>query len=252
MKNLQNLKMRMMKIFYYQIKGKCSTEQLEYSMSNWNFPPIFSGKVEAENIKDAKLIIEEIYGKKFPLRVLKKDLDSNEFLLKIEELKEDSHYNRLFEVKICEECQSTFYIIDKYNDTNVKNKGSKFCSDTCYEEFKKKENENYYINRINENTGYQPPVIYKITNKNNNKSYIGKTTQIFTLRWYQHFFQTTSTKFHEEIKNTDYSDWLFEILEVIRHNNIPDLNKLTLERETFYINHYDTINNGYNTLISLK
>lgn len=239
--------------FYYQIKGKSNTDELGFfgSAQNWTFPPIFSGKVEAKDRKHAKIIIDEIYGKNFPLRVLSKDLDSNEFLLSIEEMKEDSHRHRLFELKKCKLCESTFYVIDKYNDTNDSYKGSEYCSYNC-------KNEDYKLTQIRYNEenilkGIHTPVIYKITSKINGLCYIGKTSQAFTFRWYQHFFQNGGTsKFHSEIKNTTIVDWIFEVIEIVK---IPDdlkiyseAEKFILDRERYWINFYDSKNNGFNTL----
>src|ERR1035437_9000511 len=100
------------KSFYYQIKGKLGEPQAGFygGSSNWSFPPIFSGKVEAADKKEAKIKIEEEYQKKFQIRDLAKDLDSNEFLLKIDEIKEGSHYSQLFELQKCKQCDNTFYV----------------------------------------------------------------------------------------------------------------------------------------------
>ncbi len=49
--------------------------------------------------------------------------------------------------------------------------------------------------------------------------------------------------------------WTFEVIEMIE---IPKdaqstlRHSIILERESFWINHYDSINNGYNTVISKK
>lgn len=96
------------------------------------------------------------------------------------------------------------------------------------------------------------PVIYKITNKNNNKCYIGQTTQPFTLRWYQHMFQPSDTKFHKEIKgNSTINDWTFEIIEVLkfkREDSTAERKKQLNERENHWIKFCDSINNGYNSM----
>lgn len=234
--------------YYYQIKGKKGKDN-EYSFGNWSFPPIFSGKVEAKSKPEARLLIEYEYDKKFPLRVLAKDLESNEFLLSIQEIKEDSHFNRLFEKNNCKICGNTFYIIDHYNDQNTKNCGE-YCSIKCKEESRQVENQKY--NDQNVLNGESKPLIYKITHKVTNKCYIGKTTQIFTLRWYQHFFQGTGTKFHTEIKNSKVTDWIFEVIELIEIpesvTRIEEINNLIAIRESFYINKYDSIKNGYNSV----
>ena len=239
-----------MKEYYYQIKGKKSADSMS-GFSNWSFPPIFSGKVLAEDKKEAKMLIDDAYGKKFPLRVLSKDLDSNEFLLNIEEICEGSHINRLFVLNECKRlsCQNTFYVIDKYNDHNCSNKGQSYCSYECQDEDRKIE---VYIRNQNEVlSGSANPVIYKITNKTTEMVYIGKTTQVFTLRWYQHFFQHGSCKFHEAIRSSKVTDWLFEIEEAIEIpkdiKSVKDIETLIIDRERFYINKYDSINSGYNT-----
>jgi len=248
-----------MKEFYYQIKGKRAKKDrnsgLYNGISNWTFPPIFSGKVEAETKEEANEKINALYGKKFPRRVAKKDLKSNEFLLHIEEIKEGSHLSRLFQENKCEHCQRPYRIIDKYNDSHCDYKGFGYCSNHCrqqayqVQQYKRREMEN------NGMGGTRAPVIYKITNRNTSQVYIGKTNQVFTLRWYQHFFQSENTKFHKAINSTKVTEWLFEIIEIV---SIPDelkadmdIQKYIVSREMHWINHYNSINNGYNTLSSI-
>jgi hypothetical protein len=236
-----------MKSFLYQIKGKNNDSY----MSNWAWPPIWTDKVEANTAKEAKEIIEAIYDRKFPLRVLRKDLESNEFLLVIKEITEDDkHTQSLFIQHTCEQCAGQFRIIEKYQN-GIGGGGSKYCSRDC-------ESEAYKVNKLrvaddNVLNGQHKPVIYKITNKVDNKCYIGKTTQAFTLRWYQHFFQGCGTKFHDCIKLSKLEDWTFEILEVVvipeEMKKLTDVTKLIFERECFYINQFDSINNGYNTVV---
>lgn len=242
--------------YYYQIKGKNSQKD-EFTMSNWAFPPIFSGKVTAKNKKEAKELICEDYGKQFPLRVLREQLDNNEFLLSIEEIKPNSHIQRLFEQQSCKQCTTTFYVIDKYNDKNCRNKSPEFCSDKCQEDHRTA----HHFKRMDNDLliGSAMPVIYKITNKVTGMVYIGKTSQVFTLRWYQHFFQFGGSKFHEAIKNSKVTDWLFEVQEIIEFPQVlremNDMNsyldqreKYIFERERHWINHYNSIENGYNSL----
>lgn len=238
--------------FYYQIKGRLQEPETTIygSVQNWEFPPLFSGKVTAENKKAAKLLIEEEYGRQFPLRVLSKDLADNPFLLSIEEIKPGSHIASLFDQRACKHCTSTFYMIDKYNNRNEEYKGYDYCSRVCQEAA-------YEVRRIQYQTqqilnGESDAIIYKITNKQTSKIYIGKTTQIFTLRWYQHFFQTTDNKFHQAIKSSPVTDWTFEVIEVIDIPKDPkpsqkDIEAIVLERERYYIEKYNTIVEGYNS-----
>ena len=226
--------------FYYQIKGKKGAD--DYSFSNWSFPPIFSGKVSAKDKKEAKLMIEKEYGKKFPLRVLQKDLDSNEFLLKIEEIKEGSHIQRLFEERKCENpnCSNKYRKIDIYNDTNFRDTYG-CCSEECSRKVKEIRQEAYFTevdffsNAI--------PVIYKITNKHTKLCYIGQTIRSFTLRWWEHITRPSDCKFHSALKESKISDWVFEVVEVIPSGNKEKLD----ERESYWIRYYDSINNGFNT-----
>lgn len=234
--------------FYFQIKGKKGED--DYSLSHWAFPPIYSNKVEAENKKHARYLIDIQFDKVFPTRVLAKDLASNEFLLSIEEIKPGSHIERLFELQTCKKCSTTFYVIDKYNDHHCTNKSFDYCSYECQRDAKQFEQ---YLYHQNTNlSGTSNPIIYKITNKFTSRVYIGKTTQVFTLRWYQHFFQHNGCKFHEAIKASRVIDWVFEIIEIVEMpadmKSIDSVDKLISDRERFWIQHYDSINNGYNSL----
>ncbi len=241
--------------YYYQIKGKRAPEQFDDIMGiyngNWVFPPIFTGKVEAENKNDAKIQVEQLYGKKFPMRVLAKDLDSNDFLLSLDEIKPGSHIARLFEPQICQHCENTFYVIDKYNDGYYHGyKGPEFCSNQC--KLDARDVKEYLRAQFTELSGNQSPVIYKIMHKVTGMVYIGKTTQVFTLRWYQHFFQRGTCKFHEAIKNSKISDWNFEIIEIVMLpqdvKTVQDIEKIILERERHWISHYNSIQEGYNSI----
>lgn len=233
--------------YYYQIKGKRAPD--EPSMGRWSFPPVFSGKVTAESRKMAHKAVEEEYGRSFPLRILQKDLESNEFLLHLEEMPPQSHIARLFDVRYCESCEKPFRVIDKYNDTNCTNKGDHYCSAACKEQAY--QFAQYVRNQEVNLVGSRKPVIYKITNKNTGKVYIGKTTQVFTLRWYQHFFQHGDCKFHEAIKNTPITDWTFEVIEAVtitpEMKTTKDIEGFILSRERYWVAFYNSIETGYNT-----
>jgi hypothetical protein len=96
------------------------------------------------------------------------------------------------------------------------------------------------------------PVIYMIQNNMTKMCYVGQTTQAFTLRWYQHFFQGGKTKFHQAIKESSVMDWTFRIVEIVeidkeKYKKSEEVTKYITEREQFYIKHFDCINNGYNS-----
>ena len=89
-------------------------------------------------------------------------------------------------------------------------------------------------------------IIYKATFPNN-KCYIGQTTKEFHIRKNRHKNDAKSGsnyKFHRAIRKYGWNNLKWLILE----NNINNVSKLD-EKEIFYIKKFDTIKNGYNTII---
>jgi len=94
-------------------------------------------------------------------------------------------------------------------------------------------------------------IIYKHTNKINGKSYIGLTTRSMEERLKQHLKSAENGdkfKFQRAIRKYGIENFSSEIIE----NNIPlysiiseKINILS-KREIYWINYYDTYNNGYN------
>lgn len=80
--------------------------------------------------------------------------------------------------------------------------------------------------------------IYKITNKNNDKSYIGQSINIEN-RLSSHRKSKESSAIDLAIKNEGIENFTFEVLEECE---LKELNR----RETYYINKYNSIKNGYN------
>lgn len=237
--------------FLFQLKGKAG----DSAYNNWQWPPVWSDKVEATDRKDAHAKIESDFGKKFPLRVLQKDIDSNEFLLVIKEIKPDDHHTLgLFENRECKQCGTQFKMIEKYQQGNSIGGGTTFCSFNCNDEFRRVDQ--LRITEANILSGNHVPVIYRITNKITGLCYVGKTTQVFTLRWYQHFFQGCGTEFHNYIKQYKITDWIFEVVEIVELpadcKQYKAAHRFILQREMFHINQNDSIANGYNTTASLK
>ncbi|MCK5607548.1 GIY-YIG nuclease family protein [Candidatus Pacearchaeota archaeon] len=230
------------KEFYFQIKGKDTTD---YAMSQWAFPPLFSGKVEAVDRKEARKKVEEEYGRAFPLRVLKKDAEKEHYLLNITEIKPDGHIARLFEDRECTHCEKPYCIIDKYNAGGTG--GPMFCSQEC-------KDEHYRTKAIimSEFGTRSQPCIYKITHKMTGLSYVGKTTQAFTLRWWQHVKSQDGTKFHKAIQESCLTEWLFEIIEIVRLPEgtklISEIEQILSKREMDWIRTLDSVKNGYNTM----
>lgn len=89
--------------------------------------------------------------------------------------------------------------------------------------------------------------IYKITNKQNNKSYIGVTRDrsVF-LRWSEHL--STNHKLNADVKLYGITSFIFEVLEEI--DNISDYD--LFKKESEYINKFNSIKYGYNQILSNK
>lgn len=237
--------------FYYQIKARQNTDN-EYS--RWIWPPVFSGMVQADDKKQARALVDAEYEKKFPMRVAAKDLESASFLLNMYEVHPDDDRTRgLFEIQTCKQCHGGFRVIDHYNNWIERYSGREFCSDDCHQAFKKANDARLFVKDFGGCKAL--PVIYMIQNRNTGRCYIGKTTQPFTLRWWQHFFHGTDTKFHKAIADSKVTDCTFSVVEVIDIGIIgpnQDVQAWIRSREQHWIDTMDAINNGYNTAISAK
>ena len=97
-------------------------------------------------------------------------------------------------------------------------------------------------------TGY----IYKITNKDNGMVYIGKTKQNYKTRVMAHFREATTEKtfniLHRDIRKYGFEKFESEPLEFITIEDELELNKKLNELEAFYMEKYDSIRSGYNTI----
>lgn len=82
--------------------------------------------------------------------------------------------------------------------------------------------------------------IYKITNKLNNKSYIGQSNDI-QRRFSEHCYKNTNSGIPLDIAINKYGKDNF-IFEVVEECKIEELNK----KETFWIKYYNTVEKGYN------
>lgn len=84
--------------------------------------------------------------------------------------------------------------------------------------------------------------IYKITNKVNNKVYIGQTRYTVEFRWRQHQHKQDNCYFHNAIRKWGVDNFTVEILEKC------DVDLLD-SREIFYIAKYDSYKSGYNSTL---
>ena len=89
--------------------------------------------------------------------------------------------------------------------------------------------------------------IYKITDKTNNKVYIGQTVRDPEVRLHEHLNDSTSNDyFHQAIRKHGKENFLMEVIDTA--SSIEELN----QKEMYWISFYnsfakDTSSNGYNT-----
>ena len=88
--------------------------------------------------------------------------------------------------------------------------------------------------------------VYQIVNKINNKVYIGITTRSLKERFNQHKYSRYSmdTKFSRALKKYGVENFEIQLIE----DEIISLKEL-YEKEKYYINKYNSYNNGYNSTL---
>lgn len=131
--------------------------------------------------------------------------------------------------------------------------GLMFCrsdDDFCLNEYRKKAHEGIELPDQEDYIKIDSPnYIYKVTEKATGKCYIGKTRNAPFFRWWNHLTHSCSP-FGIYLRNhTKLSDWTFEVLEVLPAN-VSDNEIFRIESE--YIRKFDSIANGYNSVISNK
>jgi hypothetical protein len=225
--------------WYYQIKGR-SPE------NGWAWPPVFSGKVEAESRKEARALVEELYERKFPMSVRLKDIEAHDYLLHIQELGEhDTYLLKRFQDTPCKECGTVFKLIDKYNDHYTETKSHDYCTEACKEAARFRDLSEFRL----ASEGRSPPVIYQVRQKSTGMSYVGQTTQPFTLRWWQHLSNPSACKFHAALTATVITDWEFSVLEVIAYPaGCADRAAYITHRERHWIDQLASVEAGFNTV----
>lgn len=239
-----------MKKFYCIIQGRCKQESVEDEYTGYSYneegywKQIIKDIIVAKNKKEARSIANERYNNSdsIPMRYKRDDIKGDSLLLSLYEIDEDNAYfsKGFFDQKVCSVCGKSFNVLDKYNFY-----GSFGCEDHCSPTCATKEREE--LASTYEDFNYSVPVIYKITQISTNKSYIGQTQRSFTLRWWEHIKRGNSEKFHSVLQNTPISDWTFQVLEELPLN---EKNEVILERETFWINEYNAIEEGFNHHVS--
>jgi len=229
---------------------------------------IYEKLIYAKDKKDVKKILMEKYPQFFPEnKVYEKESVKNPnqiFYVLIYPLREFEIILMNEGEWVCSGCGQKYenkYLNPPKNYTKI-GKDYNFCNyyekgrdpnidpDICLNLFKGKVEEN----------GIEPPdnmmfvnsdscsYIYKVTEKATGKSYIGKTKNAPFFRWWEHLKHSRSP-FGLHLKNTDLKEWTFEVLETLQPY-VKEKEILRIESE--YILKYDSINNGYNSVISNK
>ena len=80
--------------------------------------------------------------------------------------------------------------------------------------------------------------IYKVTNKVNGKVYIGQSVDIGR-RWRQHMTAEDDIYFHKAIQKYGVDNFIWEVIEKCKKSELD-------ERESYWIEYYDSYNKGYN------
>ena len=80
--------------------------------------------------------------------------------------------------------------------------------------------------------------IYKVTNKINGKVYIGQSVDIGR-RWRQHMTAEDDIYFHKAIQKYGVENFEWEVIEKCKKSELD-------ERESYWIEYYDSFNKGYN------
>lgn len=230
-------------LFYYIIKGRSES-------MGWCWPPLYSEFMCAKSTKELRDRVNQEFLSNFPSRVCKGN-ESN-FMIYAKKISSEKMNLSLIEravFRTCKLCGTEYRIIDKYNDINGNSPCETYCCRNCRINDERPSFTEDDINQIR----YSIPVIYKIYNNKTKMSYIGKTTKVFTYRLFQHFYQKKKTKLSKAIFDSNLADWEISVLEQISslENEMPaETAKRIALREQYWINHYDSINNGYNMINS--
>lgn len=212
--------------------------------------------IEAETKAKVKEKLAELYPQFFQNgKVYEKETkDQAQFFYVI--IKQLSNYevNKIHEgnwtCDHCKEVHDNKYVYPPKYSNKPPFTGKLFCDNQqCFDEYKTDyykdvdmPDDEYHVNSNSLN------YIYKCTEKSTGKSYIGKTRNAPFFRWWNHLTHSSSP-FGMYLRTTSLCDWTFEVLEILP-STISDAEVFKIE--TKYILQFDSINNGFNSVVSAK
>jgi hypothetical protein len=232
--------------YFYRIKApKLAPDSF---LHEWMYDIIDMGYIEAKNRKEAKESLEDKLDIPLCGRSRKDKIGVDNFFL-LTLFEPNDYFDEMWlSQNICLECNKKYTKLDRDLANNFAYIHKDYCSKECFDIGKEKALSERLEKYLTDNVdGIHLPVIYKITNKSTKKCYIGKTTQAFTFRWYQHFYQSKkkNTKFSNAIINSKLEDWIFEVVETLSNDMSEDDIK---KREQYWINKENSVTNGYNSI----
>jgi len=214
-----------MKKFYCIIQGQ----------GDFGWIQLIKDIFEAEDKKSARELVRKEFEKDMPMRYKRENVKPDSLLLKLYELNGSYFSKDFFDEKTCRRCGKKFTLCEKFNVVG-RFGDYEICSDRCQaEELNDREVQH-------DNFNFCEPVIYKITQISTGKVYIGKTERSYTLRWWEHIKDKSWIK-------DDPTDITYQIIEIFKKGEKTDY---ILERETYWINHYNSIEQGFNCFVSKK
>ena len=176
---------------------------------------------------------------------------------------QSNEINNIFQINVLKDDILQQLKSKSIDSTNLKNKKKKQIivkkiSDSNYDLDRFKIIEKVYKDVVEKsktylcNNNYENGKIYKITCTTTKKIYIGSTFKTIEERFDEHwenFMENPSRcKLHESFEKYSFDDHYIELIE-----EYPCSMKLQLTlREDYMILHYDTINNGLNTILNNK
>ena len=105
---------------------------------------------------------------------------------------------------------------------------------------------------FNKDTGMYEGYIYLITNKVNGKQYVGQTSRTIEKRIAEHFYVNDNLPIHNSIKKYGKDNFDICELEKISEELFDNLLKKLDEKEIYYIQKFNSKENGYNCTLGGK